>query len=608
MAEPLKGLENQMKQAREHALLGNYEAALVYFDGATAQIQQHLRSLDDPHLRQQWMRAKEELANEFSIVKDIEKTLSCFKAPPGKLDNGVSPAVEIEPLDERPLPIPPRRVAAQPEPPPPPPPPQQPPVDYNAHHHNNGHHRNGVDHHHPVPPPHAPSADPDDPDRWAPPTPRSVEQPRRVQPPPRQQPPAWAQRNPPPSQREQPPPRPPPASSAATAARRQTGGGGGAPARTGTAGTTARQRKPPVPGRPPKAEPKFGEGLPGGEKELVEMIERDILEARPNVHWDDIAGLEEAKRVLEEAVVLPLLMPDYFKGIRRPWKGVLMFGPPGTGKTLLAKAVATECGTSFFSLTSSTLASKWRGDSEKIVRLHFEMARFHAPSTIFIDEIDSLAGQRGGANEHEASRRVKSELLVQMDGVSTSSNQDDKEPKTVTVLAATNFPWDLDEALRRRLEKRIYIPLPEPDDIRALLEINLKALPKEVKSARVERVYTTTTLSFCLSHSHQAHLPSLTGDGRPRGAGREDEGGRLLGRRHHQPMPRRGDDADAPADQGAQPRGDQEPAKGRDGRPARLAGRPAPGARPHPLVGERGRPRKARAVALRVWGGLMCLL
>ena len=129
------------------------------------------------------------------------------------------------------------------------------------------------------------------------------------------------------------------------------------------------------------------------------------------------------------------------------------------------------------------MASKWKGESEKLVRILFEVARFYAPSTIFFDEIDSLASQRGGSSEHEASRRVKSELLIQMDGVSTASsasanleNEDDQVKKIVMVLAATNRPQDLDEAIRRRLEKRVYIPLPSSKGREAIFKINLRGI------------------------------------------------------------------------------------------------------------------------------------
>ncbi|XP_022715542.1 katanin p60 ATPase-containing subunit A-like 2 isoform X1 [Durio zibethinus] len=219
---------------------------------------------------------------------------------------------------------------------------------------------------------------------------------------------------------------------------------------------------------------------------LGESLCRDIVRGNPDVKWESIKGLENAKRLLKEAVVMPIKYPKYFTGLLSPWKGILLFGPPGTGKTMLAKAVATECKTTFFNISASSVVSKWRGDSEKLIKVLFDLARHHAPSTIFLDEIDAIISQRGeGRSEHEASRRLKTELLIQMDGLTQSD-------ELVFVLAATNLPWELDAAMLRRLEKRILVPLPEPEARRAIFEELLaeqhgeEALPYDILVERSE--------------------------------------------------------------------------------------------------------------------------
>ena len=210
--------------------------------------------------------------------------------------------------------------------------------------------------------------------------------------------------------------------------------------------------------------------LPRGvDKQAAQNILNEIVIQGDEVHWDDVAGLEIAKSALKETVVYPFLRPDLFMGLREPARGMLLFGPPGTGKTMLARAVATESKSTFFAISASSLTSKFLGESEKLVRALFSLAKLLAPSIIFVDEIDSLLSSRGGSSEHEATRRIKTEFLIQWSDLQKAAagrETSDKDKETgdatrVLVLAATNLPWAIDEAARRRFVRRQYIPLPE---------------------------------------------------------------------------------------------------------------------------------------------------
>ena len=210
--------------------------------------------------------------------------------------------------------------------------------------------------------------------------------------------------------------------------------------------------------------------LPSGvDESAAKQILNDIVVQGDEVRWGDIAGLEVAKNALREAVVYPFLRPDLFMGLREPARGMLLFGPPGTGKTMLARAVATESRSTFFSISASSLTSKFLGESEKLVRALFALAKLLAPSIIFVDEIDSLLSQRSGSGEHEATRRIKTEFLIQWSDLqraaagreTTDKDKERGDANRVLVLAATNLPWAIDEAARRRFVRRQYIPLPE---------------------------------------------------------------------------------------------------------------------------------------------------
>ncbi|XP_010917036.2 uncharacterized protein [Elaeis guineensis] len=213
-----------------------------------------------------------------------------------------------------------------------------------------------------------------------------------------------------------------------------------------------------------------------------------ILASEIGVTFNDIGALDEVKESLQELVMLPLRRPDLFTGgLLKPCRGILLFGPPGTGKTMLAKAIANEAGASFINVSMSTVTSKWFGEDEKNVRALFTLAAKVAPTIIFVDEVDSMLGQRTRVGEHEAMRKIKNEFMMHWDGLLTKSGE------RILVLAATNRPFDLDEAIIRRFERRIMVGLPSVESRELILR---KLLSKEKVEELDYREIATTTEGY----------------------------------------------------------------------------------------------------------------
>jgi SpoVK/Ycf46/Vps4 family AAA+-type ATPase len=199
-------------------------------------------------------------------------------------------------------------------------------------------------------------------------------------------------------------------------------------------------------------------------KEAPEMVDNLIVSEKPGITWGQIGGLEEVKADIKEAIILPFVgsKPDYVKCPRT----ILLYGPPGTGKTLLAKASSNTLAATFFEARISSLLSKFFGESTKLVTALFGKARKMQPSLIFMDELDSVAISRD-TNINEATRRVLGQLLTEIDGFATSTEE------KILIMGATNKPWDLDDAIISRFQKKIYVPLPDLVARKIILQIHL---------------------------------------------------------------------------------------------------------------------------------------
>ncbi|XP_045826309.1 putative ribosome biogenesis ATPase nvl isoform X2 [Trifolium pratense] len=241
------------------------------------------------------------------------------------------------------------------------------------------------------------------------------------------------------------------------------------------------------------------------DNEFEKRIRPEVIPANEiDVTFADIGALEETKESLQELVMLPLRRPDLFTGgLLKPCRGILLFGPPGTGKTMLAKAIAKEAGASFINVSMSTITSKWFGEDEKNVRALFTLAAKVSPTIIFVDEVDSMLGQRTRVGEHEAMRKIKNEFMSHWDGLTT------KQGERILVLAATNRPFDLDEAIIRRFERRIMVGLPSVENREKILRrlLGKEKVDKEIdfkELATMTEGYTGSDLkNFCTTAAYR---------------------------------------------------------------------------------------------------------
>lgn len=268
------------------------------------------------------------------------------------------------------------------------------------------------------------------------------------------------------------------------------------------------------PGRPkgPEGAMPLNEALEKLPEELRAVIQGTIVEGINTITLKEIAGLNFAKTALEEAVKLPLIRPDLFTGSRYSWKGVLLFGPPGCGKTLLAKAVSGDSNATFFNVSAAELVSKWLGEGEKIAKELFKLAREVQPSIVFFDEVDAIAKTRN-VDEHDAVQRMKTIIMQEMSGLNSQKDE------LVVVIGATNVPWSIDSAIRRRFEKRIYVPLPDEAARMQILKMHTKGVEIEdtvefIELAKLSEGYSGADISIVCREALMAPIRELRDQGK----------------------------------------------------------------------------------------------